>query len=164
MFPEPTQLILIGHSTESIWPPTSKWNVLTPKNQLADMLPKGNFIRDEWNHLLFFFTLAISVLQVVLEEWQKRTQKESGEERVTAKSNLMVSLIARSSESAPPALSSTASESPGKTRQESQFPLSAQAEMCDKTEKPVVCRDTSHERHRPVENAHSSSYSEWNID
>ena len=30
--------------------------------------------------------------------------------------------------------------------------------------KLVVCRDTSHERHRLVEKAHSSSYSEWNID
>ena len=34
----------------------------------------------------------------------------------------------------------------------------------DRTEKPVVCRDTSHERHRLVEKTHSSSYSEWNID
>ena len=25
------------------------------KNQLADILPKGNFTRDEWNHLLIFF-------------------------------------------------------------------------------------------------------------
>ena len=79
----------------------------------------------------------------------KRTQKESGEERVTAKSRPMMNLIARSSERA---------------RYESQSPLSTQAEKYDRTEKPVVCRDTSHERHRPVENAHSSSYSEWNID
>ena len=77
----------------------------------------------------------------------KRTQKESGEERVTAKSRPMMSLIARSSESAPSALSSTASESPRKTRQESLSPLSAQAEMYDRTVKLVVCRDTSHERH-----------------
>ena len=76
----------------------------------------------------------------------------------------MMSLIARSSERAPSALSSTASESPGKTRQESQSPLGAQAEMYDRTGKPGVCRDTSHERHRLVEKAHSSSYSEWNID
>ena len=37
------------------------------KNQLADMLTKGNFTRDEWNHLLNFLTLAISVLQIVLK-------------------------------------------------------------------------------------------------
>ena len=90
----------------------------------------------------------------------KRTQKESGEQRVTAKSRPMMSLIAR----APSALSSTASKSPRKTRHGRQSPLSMQAEMYDRTRKAVVCRDTSHERHRPVENAHSSSYSEWNID
>ena len=94
----------------------------------------------------------------------KRTQKESGEERVTAKSRQMMSLIARSSERHPSAVSFTASESTWKTRQESQSPLSAQAEMYDTTGKPVVCRDTSHERHRLVEKAHSSSYSECNID
>ena len=76
----------------------------------------------------------------------------------------MMSLIARSSERAPSALSSIASESLVKTRQESQSPLSAQAEMYDRMEKLVVCRDMSHERHRLVEKAHSSSYSEWNID
>ena len=94
----------------------------------------------------------------------KRLQKESGEERVTAKSRPMMSLIARSIERPPSALSSTASESPWKTRQESQSLLSAQAEMYDGTVKLVVCRDTSHERHRLVEKAHSSSYSEWDID
>ena len=94
----------------------------------------------------------------------KRTQKESSEERVTAKSRPMMNLVARSSERAPTALSSTASESPEKPRHESQNSLSPQAQKYDRTVKPVVCRDTSHERHRPVENAHSSSYSEWNID
>ena len=37
------------------------------KNQLADILTKGNFTRDEWNHLLCLFTLAIPVLQIVLK-------------------------------------------------------------------------------------------------
>ena len=94
----------------------------------------------------------------------KRTQKDSSEERVTAKSKPMMNLVSRCNARDPNVLASTASESPGKTRQESQSPLSAQAEMCDGTGKPVVCRDTSHERHRLVEKAHSSSYSEWNID
>ena len=65
------------------------------------------------------------------EVMSKRTQKESGEERVTAKSRPMMSLIARSSERPPSALSSTASESPGGTRQASQSSLSAQAEIYD---------------------------------
>ena len=54
----------------------------------------------------------------------KRTQEESGEERVTAKSRPMMSLIAR----APSTLSSSASESQGKRSYESQPPLSMQAE------------------------------------
>ena len=73
------------------------------------------------------------------EVMSKRTQKESVEKRVKAKSRRMMNLIARSSERAPAALSSTASERPGKTRQESQSPLSAQAEMYDRTVRPVVC-------------------------
>ena len=37
------------------------------KNRLADILTKGNFTRDEWNHLLFFSTSAISVTSIVLK-------------------------------------------------------------------------------------------------
>ena len=63
----------------------------------------------------------------------KRTQEESGAERVTAKSRPMMSLIAR----APSALSSSASESPGKRSYKSQSPLSAQAVMYDRTGNPL---------------------------
>ena len=132
------------------------------KNQLADMLTKGNFTRDEWNRLLWMFNN--SHFMQCSEVMSKRTQKESSEERVTAKSRPMMSLITRSNERAPSALSSTASESPVKTRHESQSLLSAQAEMYDRTVKPAVCHDTSHERHRLVEKTHSSSFSEWNVD
>ena len=51
---EPTELRLIGYSTESIWTPRSKSNMLTPKTQLAVILTKGNFTRDEWEHLFVF--------------------------------------------------------------------------------------------------------------
>ena len=37
------------------------------KNQLADMLTKGNFTRDEWNHFCVYLTLAILVLPIVLK-------------------------------------------------------------------------------------------------
>ena len=38
------------------------------KNQLADILTKGNFTRDEWNNLfVFVLTLSISVLPIVLK-------------------------------------------------------------------------------------------------
>ena len=67
----------------------------------------------------------------------------------------------------PSTLSSSASESPMKRSYKSQSPLSMQAEMYDRTEKPVVCSDTSHEHrhhHRFVESKHSASFSEWDVD
>ena len=79
------------------------------------------------------------------EVMSKRTQKESGEERVTAKSRPIMNLIARSR--VPSAPSSTASESPGKTKYESQTPLSPKDEKYHRTERLVL-------------DAYSSSYSE----
>ena len=64
------------------------------KNQLADMLTKGNFTRDEWNHLLCLFNISHFSSAKCSEVMSKRTQKESGEERVTAKSRPMMNLIA----------------------------------------------------------------------
>ena len=56
----------------------------------------------------------------------KRTQKDAGEERVTAKSKPMMNLVSRCRVRDPIVLASTASESPGKTRSESQnVPLSS---------------------------------------
>ena len=106
------------------------------KIQLADILTKGNFTRDdEWNHLLCLFNTVISV---PTEAMSKRTQKDSGEERVTAKSKLMMNFVSRCSERTPDVLFSTASESPGKNRHESQFPLSPQTEQHHRTGRPVV--------------------------
>ena len=58
----------------------------------------------------------------------KISQNDSGEERVTAKSKPMMNVVARCSARTPAALSSTASESPVKTRHECQTPLSPQTE------------------------------------
>ena len=63
--------------------------------ELADMLNKGNFTRDEWNHLLCLFNISHFSSTDCSEVMSKRTQEESGEERVTAKSRPMMSLIAR---------------------------------------------------------------------
>ena len=67
----------------------------------------------------------------------KRSQEDAGEERVTAKSKPMMNLVSRCSERTLDVLSSTASESPGQTRHESQTPLSPQTEMYDGTERPL---------------------------
>ena len=56
------------------------------KNQLADILTKGNFTRDEWNHLLCLFNISHFSSTVCSETMAKRLQQDSEEERVTAKS------------------------------------------------------------------------------
>ena len=102
------------------------------ENQLADILTQGNFTRDEWNHLLCLFNISHFSFTNCLGVMSKRTQKESGEERVTAKSRPMMSLIAR----APSTLSSSVSESPGKRSYESQSPWSTIAEKEERSGRP----------------------------
>ena len=99
------------------------------KNQLT----KGNFTRDEWNHLLCLFNIS-HFSSADCSEAMARVQQDSGEERVTAKSRPMMSLIAR----APSNLSSSTSESPGKKSYGNQNPWSAKAEKEDRTGQPVV--------------------------
>ena len=120
------------------------------KNQLADILTKGNFTRDEGNHLLCSFNISHFISTDCSDVMSKRTQKDSGEERVTAKSKPMMNLVSRCSERTLDVLASTASESPVKTRHESQFPLSSRTEQ-------------HHRKGRLVLDAYSSSYSEWNV-
>ena len=55
------------------------------KNQLADILTKGNFTREEWNHLLCLFNISHVSSTVCSAAMAKRIQQDSGEERVTAK-------------------------------------------------------------------------------
>ena len=57
------------------------------KNQLADILTKGSFTRDEWHHLLCLFNISHFSSTDCSELMSKRTQEESGEERVTAESD-----------------------------------------------------------------------------
>ena len=65
------------------------------KNQLANILTKGNFSRDEWNHLLSLFNISHFSSTACTAAMAKRVQQESGEERVTAKSRPMMNLTAR---------------------------------------------------------------------
>ena len=138
MFPEPTELRLTGHLIESIWTPIIQIKYIDTKNQLADILTKGNFTRGEWNHLLCLFNISHFSSTECSEVMSKRTQKESGEERVTSKSRPMTNLIARCSVRNPIVLASTASESPGKTRHESQLPLTSWNEQHQRRGSPVL--------------------------
>ena len=111
MFPEPIELLLIGCSIELIWTPRFRLGTLTPKNQLADILTKGNFTRDEWNHLLNLFNISHFSSTACTAAMAKRAQQGSGEERVTVKSRPMMNLTARM----PSVVSSSTSSNPGRT-------------------------------------------------
>ena len=65
------------------------------KNQFADILTKGNFTRDEWNHLLNLVYISHSSSTVCSAAMAKRIRQESGEERVAARSRPMMNLTAR---------------------------------------------------------------------
>ena len=119
------------------------------KNQLADILTKGNFTRDVWNHLLCLFNISHFSSTDCSAVMSKRTQKDACEERVTAKLKPMMNLVSRCSERNLDVLASNASESPWKTRHESQQPLSSWNEEHQRTERLVL-------------DAYSSNYSEWN--
>ena len=76
MFPEPAELLLIGCLTESMWSPKIKY--IDTKNQLADILSRGNFTREEWNHLLCLFNISHLSSINCLEAMSKRTQEDAG--------------------------------------------------------------------------------------
>ena len=95
MFPELTELLLIGCSIELIWTPKSKSNTSTPKTNSQTFLTKRNYTRDEWNHLLSLFNFSHFSSTACTAAMAKRVQQESGEERVTAKSRPMMNLSAR---------------------------------------------------------------------
>ena len=81
------------------------------KNQLANILTKGNFTRDEWNHLLCLFNISHFSSTACTAAMAKRAQQGSGEERVTAKSRPMMNLTARMLS----VVSSSTSSNPGRT-------------------------------------------------
>ena len=107
------------------------------KNQLADMLTEGNFSRDEWNHVLYLFNISHFSSTVCSETMAKRSQHDSGEERVTAKSRPMMNLIAR----VPSHVSSSTSVSPGKRSYGNQNPWSTIAEKEEGPGRPDVGSD-----------------------
>ena len=88
-----------------------QFKYIDTKNKLADILTKGNFTRDEWNHLLNLFNICHFSSTACTAAMAKRAQQESGEERVTAKSRPMMNLIARM----PSVVSSSSSSNPGRT-------------------------------------------------
>ena len=130
MFPGLTELRLIG-CVDRINLPKIQIKYIDTKNQLADILTKGNITRDEWNHLLCLFNISHFSSTVCSETMAKRSQQESGEERVTAKSRPMMNLIART----PSFVSSSTSVTPGKRYYGNQDPWKSVA-VDDRSGKP----------------------------
>ena len=135
------------------------------KNLLADMLTKGNYTRDEWNHLLCLFNISHFSSAACTAAMAKRAQQGSGEERVTAKSRPMMNLTARMLS----VVSSSTSASPGKRSCGNQKPWSTIAEKEERPGRPDVGSDRKtafeyyyHEQF--VESFSSASYSKWDDD
>ena len=135
------------------------------KNQLAHMLTKGNFTRDEWNHLLSLFNIIHFSPTVCSAAMAKRSQHNSGKEQVTAKSRPMMNLIART----PSHVSSSTSVNPEKRSYGSQDPWSTIAEKEERPGRPDVGTDqfkaSDHHYHEQfVESFSSASYSKLDYD
>ena len=115
---------------------------INTKNQLADILTKGNFTRVEWNHLLCLFNISHFSSTNCSEVMSKRTQKnqvKKESQQIEADDEFSLAMQRK-----------TASESLVKTRYESQLLLSSWTEQQPRTERLVM-------------GATSSNYSEWNV-
>ena len=151
MFPEPTELLSVGYSIESIWTPNSKSNTSTPKTNSQTYWPR------ETSHVMHgiifcvYWTLPISVPADCSEVMSKKNAKRFRWRKTHSKVEADDEFGLAMQREDPDVLLSTASESPVKTRHESQFPLSSRTEQ-------------HHRTGRLVEDAYSSSYSEWNVD
>ena len=94
MFHGPTELLWIACLTGLIWTQKIQIRYIDTEHQLADMLTKGNFTRDEWNNLLHLFNVShfsstcctknFSLISCSTMAKRIRNQKE--EERVVSKS------------------------------------------------------------------------------
>ena len=151
MFPGPTELLLIGYSIESIWTPKSKSNTLTPKTNSQTYWPRE--ISHVMNGIIFCdrLTKAISVLLIVLK-WCRKEHKKMQVKKESQQNRSRWWFWSRdAAKGLQTCLPRLHQKSPEKTRSESQIPLSSWTEQHLRTG-------------RPVKDACSSSYSEWNVD
>ena len=142
--------------------PKIQINYIDTKNQLADILTKGNFIRDEWNHLLTLFNIRHYCSTACIAAMAKRVQQKSQEKHVTTKSQPMINLTTTTSSF----MSSSTSSNPVRTSYGYQDPGRSVASD-DRTAKPEeISWDTLQKvdphREEPLlgRNAHSARYGE----
>ena len=160
MFPEPTELLLIRCLKDQFGLQDPK-QVHRHEKQSCRHANQGKFdTRRTESSFVFVQHWPFQFCQFVLKRWHKEIQQDSGEERVTAKSRPMMSLVAR----APSALLSSASESQGKRSYGNQDPWSAKSEREDRKEQPVVDRDVYSARYSRWDDDKAWSSPEWNAD
>ena len=120
MYPEPTELRLIGYLTEMNLDPKIQIKYVDTTTQLADILTEGNFTRDEWNHLLHLFNISNSSSASCPETMTKRMQEEKGEKIIVVMAKLTLNLVSQAVASSSTAPSSSASNRPGMLKASSQ--------------------------------------------
>ena len=129
------------------------------KNRLADILTKGNFTRNEWNHLLCQFNISHFSSTVCSEEMAKKSTTRF--RRRASHSEIATNDESHCKSSLESIIFGV--RKPGEESYESQSPWSATAEKYDRTEQPVVGRDASHEsmhHHKQfVDSSYSARYS-----
>ena len=121
------------------------------KNQLADILTKGSFTRDEWNHLLCLFNISHFSPTVRSAATARRSDLKKIQEKNESQQNQkpMMNLIART----PLFLSSSTSVRPGKRYYRSQDPW-----------KSVAGEDRPGQPDRETESFSSTDYSRLDYD
>ena len=109
------------------------------KNQLTDMLTKGNFTRDDWNHLLCLFNIShfssTDCSEVMSKKNAKRFRWRKSHSKIEAEDEFGLAMQRKDSWCATFLLHQKAR---GKPRHESQFPLSPQTEQHHRAGRPVV--------------------------
>ena len=91
-----TEFLLIWLFDRINLDPKIQIRYIDTKHQMADMLTKGHFTRDEWNNLLCLFNIShfsslccaknLSLLSCITERMAKRMQEQSEGNRIVAKS------------------------------------------------------------------------------
>ena len=133
-YPELTELLLIGCSIELIWTPNIQIKDVDTKNQLADILTKGNFTRDEWNHLLHLFNII---------NFSSASCPKTMAKRIVAKSKPTLSLVSHTAASSSTTLRDTPSV-------QSKFESCSQCrETCSWRFKSEWCEETRCYRNEP---------------
>ena len=153
MFPGPTELRDWLFDRINL-DPKIQIKYIDTKNQLADMLTKGNFTRDEWNHLLCSFNISHFSSTVCAEKmaernttrfrWRKSHSQSRGQWWVLLQGLPQLCHLRRQ-------------KARGRKAMKGKAPWSAKAEKDDRTGQPVV------DCHKQFIES-SARYSRWDDD